>query len=279
MSRMAGTRVLHLVDSAGVYGAERVILTLLDELKGTSFRGTLGCIRETSSEVPAVAQEAMRRGLDVEFFTMKRGLNVWGARQILRHARRNDIRILHTHGYKPNILLSTVPRGGIKVVSTVHGWAKHTAGSRASVYEMLDALSLRRMDRLVAVSAAVRDDLVKRGIRRDGVVVIYNGLPLEGYDCYATDPGIRGEFGLPQDAFVIGAAGRLAAVKGFEYLIDAMALVKGDIPNCRLIVAGDGPLREDLTRRIAVHGLESYVRLVGYQDSICLLYTSPSPRD
>lgn len=263
-----GTRVLHLIDSAGMYGAERVILTLLDELKGTSFRGILGCIREPSSEVPVVAEEAMKRGLDVEFFTMKRGLNILGAMQILRHARRNDIRILHTHGYKPNILLNTVPRDGIKVVSTVHGWAKGTAGSRASIYEMVDALSLRRMDRLVAVSGAVRDDLVKRGMRRDNVDMIYNGLPLESYDSRAADPDVRSDLGLPQDAFVIGAVGRLAAVKGFEYLIDAMALVIGEIPNCRLIVAGDGPMREDLNRRISTLGLTSSIQLVGYQASI-----------
>lgn len=271
---MAGTQVLHLIDSAGMYGAERVILTLLEELQGTSFRGILGCIRESSSEVPVIAEEAVKRGLDVEFFTMKRGLNVWGAMQILRYARSNDIRILHTHGYKPNILLSTVPRGGIRVVSTVHGWAKRTAGLKARIYEILDALCLRRMDRIVAVSGAVRDDLVKRGICQDAVAVIYNGLPLESYDCHATDPGVRSEFGLAQDAFVIGAVGRLASVKGFEYLIDAMALVRGDIPNCRLIVAGDGPLREDLTRRIAVNGLTPHVQLVGYQDPIARFFSA-----
>lgn len=265
---MNGKQILHLVDSAGMYGAERVILTLLNELRNSSFPGVLGCIREEVSEMPLIAAEAMKMGVAVEFFTMKRGLDLGGAMRIIRYALENGVRIIHTHGYKPNILLSIVPRRGIKVVSTVHGWAKRAAGPRAKLYEFLDALSLRRMDRLVAVSAAVRDDLTRRGVGAGHVSVIYNGLRLEDYACCAAETGIRSQYGLPQDAFVIGAVGRLAAVKGFEYLVDALALVKRDIPDCRLLIAGDGPLKENLNRKITALGLASNVQLVGYQKSI-----------
>lgn len=274
MSSMNGTRVLHLIDSAGMYGAERVVIALLEELKRSSFSGVLGCIREDSSEVPAIAKEAMKRNLPVEFFTMRRGLNVLGALRVLRYARSNEIGVIHTHGYKPNMLCAVVPRGGIKVVSTVHGWAKQTAGARGRLYEGLDALSLRRMDRLVAVSEAVRDDLVKRHISRGVVAVIYNGLSLESYDIGSAGPSVRNEYGLAEDAFVIGAVGRLATVKGFEYLIDAIASLTGDIPTCRLIIAGEGPLKEHLARRIAAHRLKGIVKLIGFEGSIVRLLSA-----
>ncbi len=101
-------KVLHLIDSAGLYGAERVILTLLEELRNSEYPGILGCIRERESEIPAIAEEAQRIGIPVVYFTMRRGLNLAGIRIILRFIKDNGIRLIHSHGYKTNIFLGVL---------------------------------------------------------------------------------------------------------------------------------------------------------------------------
>lgn len=269
MSRCCeSTKVLHLIDSGGMYGAERVVLTLLDELKGSAFQGILGCIRESDSETPGIAIEAQRREVGVVLFTMKRGLSLSGIMKIMRFVKSNNIRIVHCHGYKPNILFSSIPHRGVKILSTVHGWAKRTNGLKGRTYEFLDSIALRRMDRIVAVSNAVFNDIARRDIRKEKIALIYNGIDLGGYDMHPSCGNIRTEYGIPARAFIIGAVGRLAAVKGYQYLIDAMVSVVREIPDCRLLIAGDGPLKESLSEFIADRNLSPYVSLIGYHNSI-----------
>ena len=65
---------------------------------------------------------------------------------------------------------------------------------------------------------------------------------------------------------VLVAAGRLAPWKGFSDLIEAMALLK-DRRNVRLVILGDGPLRNELQELIGKRGLEDNIELVGYVDN------------
>ena len=261
-------RVLHLIDSAGMYGAEHVVLTLLDKLKDSLFPGVLGCISDKAFEVPQIAEEAQKRGVETELFTMKRGFNPGGIVQILRYIKRNNIHLVHSHGYKPNIFMSVVPRRGIKVLSTVHGWSKQTASAKGKTYEFIDSLSLRTMDKIVAVSKAVFDDLTWCGVNKDKIEVIYNGIALDSLKTEFIRSLVRTEYGIPQSTYVLGAVGRLAAVKGYQYLIEAMPSVVAAIPNCKLLIAGEGSLKNELLHRIVKQGLASYITLVGYQTPI-----------
>lgn len=65
---------------------------------------------------------------------------------------------------------------------------------------------------------------------------------------------------------VLVAAGRLAPWKGFADLIEAMALIRVD-RRARLLILGDGPLREELQNLIDARGLSGEVQLLGYVDN------------
>jgi glycosyltransferase involved in cell wall biosynthesis len=251
-----------------MYGAEGVVINLLSKHKGSVFSGILGCIRESHSDIPLVAAEARRLGIKVEFFTMKRGLNIQGINKIKSFLKKNSIQIVHCHGYKPNIFLSLIQHRSIKVLSTVHGWAKQGSGIKAKVYEWLDSLALQRMDRVIAVSKAVSRDLEHRKVKDGRISVIYNGITFDEVDSDPSGECIRDEYRISNGDFVVGAVGRLVAVKGFRYLIDAMAIVAAKVPNCKLLIAGDGPLQNELTTAILDHNLSSRISLVGYQKPI-----------
>lgn len=265
---MSSIRVLHLIDSAGLYGAERVILTLLEELKVSRYPGILGCIREKESTVPAIAEEAQHLGIPVVYFTMRRGFSYSGIRCILRFIKENNIQLVHSHGYKPNIYLAVLLKKNLKKVATVHGWSKESGGFRGKIYEFLDAFSLRRFDSVIAVSKAVVEDLSKRGVKKDKVTLIYNGLKISKERPTYEISKIRQEYGLDNNAFVIGVVGRLAAVKGHSYLIEAISLVSKDIKNCHLVIAGEGPLRDELASLIHKYSITERAQLVGYVKDI-----------
>lgn len=260
--------ILHLIDSGGMYGAESVVINLLAKLRGSAFSSMLGCIRESRFQTPLVATEAVKHGIEVEFFTMKRGLSLRGINDIKNFVKKNGIQIVHCHGYKPNIFFGLIPYRKVKALSTAHGWAKQGSGVKARVYEYLDSLALKRMDRVIAVSKSVRSDLEQRGVRDSRISVIYNGLELDRVASGSSGASIRDKYGIAEGDFVIGAVGRLTAVKGFRYLIEAFSVVASKVSNCRLLIAGDGPLRNELTTAILYHNLSNRIALVGYQKPI-----------
>ncbi len=64
---------------------------------------------------------------------------------------------------------------------------------------------------------------------------------------------------------MIIAVGRLVPKKGFKYLIGAFALVIEHIPNCELVIVGEGPERKGMENQIKSLGLEQNARLIGWQ--------------
>jgi len=265
---MSKYKVLHIIDSAGMYGAERVILTLLDKLRNSEYPGILGCIREREDEIPQIVSEAALLGIPVVNFTMRRGFNPLGLRQISGFIRDNNIMIAHTHGYKPNIFLGLSIHSNVKTISTVHGWAKTVAGIKERTYEYLDALVLKRYDVIIAVSKAVMCDLIKKGVKESKIRIIYNGLNIKTDRLIYDNLEVRKLYGLDESDLVICSVGRLSEVKGYDYLIKAMPSIIKEIKNCHIIIAGEGPARGRLELLINQHNLCDRVKLLGYVENV-----------
>jgi glycosyltransferase involved in cell wall biosynthesis len=70
-------------------------------------------------------------------------------------------------------------------------------------------------------------------------------------------------FAVPADAPWVLAVGRLVYKKGFENLVRSMAAVRADVADAQLLIAGDGPLRDDLLRAATESGVADSVHLVG----------------
>lgn len=258
-------RILQLVDSAGMYGAESVILTLLKELKDSPFQGVLGYVQEQAHALPVIAKRAEELGIATVGFTMGRGLSIGDVVGMRRYIQRNDIWISHSHGYKTDILLGLLPRDKTKLLSTVHGWSIGAMTPKLRLYEALDTLALRRFDSVVAVSQAVENRLAQR-IPRRMLQVIHNGIAVT-----TNDTAQRGDFkkvlGVPMDQKVVGYLGRLVPVKGPGYLLEAMRelIVRGDY---WLLIAGEGPLRPALEEQARSLGISNRLMFLGYVEDI-----------
>jgi glycosyltransferase involved in cell wall biosynthesis len=259
---------LHIIDSSGLYGAEKVILTLLEELRGSEYPGILGCIREKKTEKVEIAERARESGIPTYYFTMKRGLNPLGIYEIVKFIKYNRISLVHSHGYKPNIFLGILFWRHFPVISTVHGWLKSGNDRKGRIYELLDSNALKRLDCLVAVSEAVKKDLVKRGIAIEKIVTIYNGINTEYFQNVFDVSVVKKEYVIDQGDFVIGTAGRLSKEKGHSYLIKAFADLVRDSQRVKLIIAGEGPLRTELEDLVGKLALSNHVRFLGYEKNI-----------
>lgn len=133
-------KILHVIDSGGLYGAEIMLLSLMDEQKKHGHHPVLCSIGTDINVEKPIEKQAKEMDLNLMRFTMRPGLNLLGAHKIVRYGILSNADIFHSHGYKPNILLSFYPRAFFKipVVTTTHGWTNAGKISRLAAYEWFD---------------------------------------------------------------------------------------------------------------------------------------------
>ncbi len=79
---------------------------------------------------------------------------------------------------------------------------------------------------------------------------------------------MRDSLGLDADAPVAGMVCRLVEQKGVTYGLQAFAQVSAQMPEARLLIAGDGPLRESLEQEAQALGLADCVQFLGWRDDV-----------
>lgn len=256
------TKVLHVIDSGGLYGAESVLLNCVEEQLGLGCQPVICSIGDPGVGEKPLEVEARRRGLPIVTFRMRPGLNVIGALRVAAFARRHGFEVIHSHGYKGNILFGLMPRllRRVPMISTLHGWTGRQRMGRMALYQWLDRWSLRFVDRVVVVSESMLQMKPVRYLER--VSVIRNGIDLG--ECRPRRTRATGN----GDEIVIGAVGRLSPEKGFDSLVDALAMVRHAGVQARLIVIGEGAERQRLERLIQEKGLTDLVQLPGYRADV-----------
>jgi glycosyltransferase involved in cell wall biosynthesis len=106
----------------------------------------------------------------------------------------------------------------------------------------------------LAISDSTRDDLVARGLKREQVSVVHCGLDHERYRATA-----------PKDARpTVAFLGRLRKYKGVDFLLEAFALLRKQVPDAQLWIVGDGPHKAALERRAKALGLGDAATFFGF---------------
>jgi glycosyltransferase involved in cell wall biosynthesis len=194
-------------------------------------------------------------------------------REIARIARAFRPHIVHTHTAKAGLvgrLAAQAVRPRPLVVHTYHGHVLEGYFSRpvSLAYTRMEQGLARLSDRLIGVSQATVDDLVRLGVApREKFEVVPLGLDLERFLAGPAAPGgaFREAAGVGEDELLATFTGRLVPIKRLDVLLDAIAAARRAGAPVVLAVVGDGPQRADLERRAAELGIAAHVRFVGYR--------------
>jgi len=257
-------RVLQLVSSAGLFGAERVLLELSQHLSAQGWGVEVGALRAPGMERIAVVDRARELGLPTVTFPCRTGFDARAMARIREHVRRGQVDVVHGHGYKSNIylLLALGSRSPARLVSTCHNWL--TDSLKLMLYELLDKLALHQFHHVVAVSPPLLQELAAAGI--EACSMIDNGLDLVDRLPAAERGSLRASLGVPRGAVMLLAIGRLDRWKAYDRLLEALArLRRADL---HLVLVGDGDLRADLEDQARRLGVEGRVTLAGYRRDV-----------
>lgn len=180
----------------------------------------------------------------------------------LRVAQKKRATVMHGHWVVPGGVIAAAARPALPLVVSLHGSdvfvAERTAVARAAATQVF-----HRAGFVTACSQDLAARAVALGAAPDRLEVVPYGVDAARFKPAPEERGaVRARLGLPADAALVFAAGRLVRKKGFEYLIDALPLVESPSA-AHLAIAGAGDLAEELRARARTAGIEDRVHFLG----------------
>lgn len=269
MKREMVIRVLHLGSPTGLYGAERWILALVNNIDRTTIRSEVAVILDDAALEADLCQQAEKTGIPAMVFEAHGKFNWSAVKQLRTHIVRNGIDILHTHGYKTDIIGVLATRGtGCRIVTTPHGWSTN-AGYKLKIYESLDRAAFVFFDGVVPLSNDIYNGLKQIPFLRKKLRLIPNGVDLSDIDEVNTIADEILEL-KASGRFVVGYIGQLIRRKGLDVLLTAFQRLT--VPNKHLVIVGDGEQRAVLESLADQLGIRDSVTFCGFRkDRVGLL--------
>ena len=262
----SGLRVLHVIETLGVGGAEQLLVNILPELS------LLGAHCEVAVLWPpyTLAEELEKRGITVHRFGLTQRWNVSKGVSVLKTLVSSNFPIIHSHLFFPMLYAAAsrplLPK--LRSVLTFHnqtfiGFPANTPWKK--IRRSWEAWFTNHcFEYLTAVSDSVGDHYAEQlGIERARIHTVPDGVPLDiAPDSTLDVTSIRRQYGVPVDAFLIVSPGRLIEQKGHKFLLEAVLQLRsqGTCPFVKII--GNGSLREAFLTIIREHVLAGHVGII-----------------
>jgi glycosyltransferase involved in cell wall biosynthesis len=214
------------------------------------------------SEKPVPSFPEVVADLSPRLFNLNRLSDLWRFRRWVREERFD---VIHSHR-DPALRFCFLATLGLDIPAFVT--------QRGTVYRLPRwgvvrwAFRSRKLDRVIAVSEAVRRALIEEnGLRPEKVSVVYGGYDPERFHRGVSGEGVRREFGIADEVPLVGIVGALVGKKGHADFFEAAARVAAALPSARFLVVGGGkPAR--FGERLARLGLSDRVIFTGHRDDM-----------
>lgn len=255
--------VLQFICPTGFYGAEMWIIALAKYLD----RRTVNCHLAITHESPAQNIELYDRfkslGLESHILKLRGRFDPSLIIKLLKLIRINHIDIVHSHGYKSDIIGLLVARiAGIKAIATPHGF-ENSKDRKLQLYMRLGSVVLRYFDRVVPLSEQLLDDLIRFNINPQKIQCIHNGLDLDEIDGEKKN-GCSSMYSNKHEKKIC-YMGQLNSRKNLVDLLRTFDLLYREEENIRLILIGDGSQRKELENYARSLTSASKISFFGYR--------------
>ncbi|HYO77287.1 MAG TPA: glycosyltransferase family 4 protein [Thermoanaerobaculia bacterium] len=269
------TRLLWLLDSLGVGGAEALVVPFARQLDRRKYTLFVGCLWKIEGEM--VVSGLRELGVPAIEFAARSLRDRTTYRVVRKFIEDEQIDLVHAHltfSATWSALLSR--QTGIPSVATLHvapsatrqfrNTLRHRLVTDARDWVMRQTMN-RWSSRVITVSEALRQTyLAKRDLAPEKVTVVHNGIELERFrrDRAATRARLEREFDIPAGKPILVTVSVLRPAKGIEFLLEAAKRVD----NAVFLILGDGNKREEWQALAAQQGIGDRVRWAGYRTDV-----------
>lgn len=255
--------ILVLNTGRGWGGIESHSIILAKSLIKFGYNVLLGC-----RQGRVVYQNAVENSIPVVHVRMANAADVFSVMRIVRLVRENNIDIIVSNlgkEYWPATLAAKL--SGAKILLVRH--------QLDPIKKTTRWLMEHYVDKIAAVTNAVKDVMINSGVPDEKVTVINPGQELEKFTNAAKyRQCTREEFGIKSDDIVVASAGKLHHGKGIFELLQAAEVASKKHPNIKVMYIGDGPEQDQLKDMIDKLGMEDRVIMAGFRTDIERLYSA-----
>ncbi len=261
MTSQRPLKVLQFICSTGFYGAERWILALCKNTSTADCEYSLAVTDETHSKDLELVKHFARDCGETIALPMKHKFDLSVVSALAKHIKKHNIDIIHTHGYKSDILgVLAAKKAGIPVVVTPHGF-ENAADFKLRAFIWLGCQAMRFADKVVPLSPALVEDVKGFGVKHPQLEYIQNGVDLSEVE-YAREHVEAN----PKNKFRIGFIGQMISRKNIKDLLNVFASLHSKNENVELVLLGDGDERKMLelySKKLKCH---KDIHFLGYKD-------------
>jgi glycosyltransferase involved in cell wall biosynthesis len=194
-------------------------------------------------------------GLELESLRIGGKANIFAVPRLYRAARRIGADLTHSH---------------LSSASWWCGWLSQLGGppSIGHVHGFTSAHWHRRQTHLIACSAAVKADLIDKGIAADRITVMHYPVDPSDQPLARLPAVVRAELGAEANTPVIGTFAHLSPKKGYRELVRAARLVLDQFPRAQFWCFGEGMLCDEIAEKARTLGIADRFKLLGFRRDV-----------
>jgi glycosyltransferase involved in cell wall biosynthesis len=261
---MRKINVLQLMTDSKIAGAEKIVLELAKGMDKNRFNVIVCCL---SGEGP-IFDEAKKNNIKIMALGIQSKFYFLRSLKLIKLLKDERIDILQTHLFHANLCGRILGRlGGVKIIIST----EHIMGFESGVRILLNRMTSFLVDRYIAISFGIGEFLNKTvGISSLKITVIKNGIDLDKFisSSFQDINTLRRNLGFNPGDKVVGIVARLHKQKGHVFLLQAFKDVVQAIPNAKLLIVGNGPLKKRLGKIALDLGIGNNVIFTGFRDDI-----------
>jgi len=250
-------KILHVETGRHYLGGPQQVIYLINALRERGHDNTLVC--PPDSGINNVARQA---GIRVQNLFCAGDLDLPFAYRLTQYFKEALPDIVHCHSRRGADILGGLAASFADIPTVVSRRVDNTE------MRLMAALRYRPFKKVIAISDAVANVLLDRGVEAERLITIRDAVDVSAFDKQPDCDAFRQEFSLDADDFVIAAAGQLIPRKGHQYLLQAVAELRDRYKQVRLIVFGDGYLNNQLRAQAASLQLGDIVQFAGFRDDL-----------
>lgn len=264
-------RILHVIYTHGVGGAEKYLKHLLPGLKayGIDCDLMVVCTKKTEGTFTAYCNAVNHLGVRATLIVAEKYSILKTANRVNNYLKEEKINILHTHLFHADLMaavLKTLYNKNIRIISTKHGYQEKVLQQYDPVnykkpndlYYHLTKHILRKIDINIAVSKAISDLYFNLGMCKTHFPYIHHGITFPEFEKLPHGESFRKA--TPQ----LITVGRIEIIKGHHFLIDAMPAILEVFPQTKLLILGDGTEKENCEKQVIDANLQNHVEFMGF---------------
>ncbi|WP_414828102.1 glycosyltransferase [Alteromonas sp. H39] len=249
-------KVLQFICSTGFYGAERWVLALTKHLPQTT-TSELAVTDEPGTEELELVKQFTPLG-KTHRLPMRNKFDIQVVRHLAKLIKEREIDIIHTHGYKSDIIgILAARKAGIPCVVTPHGF-ENAADFKLKAFIWAGNIAMKYADLVVPLSRQLLQDVRELNVPEHKTRYIQNGVDLSEVEAVRQTKDQQA----PKTKRTIGFVGQMISRKNIKDILDCFTTLRAKRDDVELVLLGDGESRPEL---------ESYTQTLPSREDIHFL--------